>query len=90
MSKPCHSLEEINRQKTEDEILAKRCREIFWQIHPQLIQNYCNWFIYIEPESGDYFLDSDRNAARQQARKKYPAAKLMAMCINETGAVGKI
>ncbi|MGD1701780.1 hypothetical protein [Dapis sp. BLCC M229] len=88
--RPRLSPEEIARQKAENEAFANRCREIFWQVYPDLVKEHYDWFIYIEPDSGDYFLDSDRDVARQKAKQKYPSALLMAMCVNETGAVGKI
>ncbi|GGA29670.1 hypothetical protein [Okeania sp. KiyG1] len=88
--RPPLSPEEIARRKAEKEAFADRCREIFWRVYPDLVKEHYDWFIYIEPDSGDYFLDSDRDVARQKAKQKYPGAVLMAMCVNETGAVGKI
>ncbi|MDY7007312.1 MAG: hypothetical protein SWX82_26130 [Cyanobacteriota bacterium] len=88
--RPRISPEERARRKAEKEAFASRCREIFWRVYPNLVKEYYDWFIYIEPDSGDYFLDRDRDIARQKARQKYPTGLLMAMCVNETGAVGKI
>ncbi len=88
--RPPLSPEERARRKAEDEAFARRCREIFWRVYPDLVKEHYDWFIYIEPDSGDYFLDRDRDVARQKAKQKYPGALLMAMCVNETGAVGKI
>ncbi|NEQ35244.1 MAG: hypothetical protein F6K40_02540 [Okeania sp. SIO3I5] len=88
--RPPLSPEEIDRRKAENEAFASRCREIFWRVYPDLVKEHYDWFIYIEPDSGDYFLDRDRDVARQKAQQKYPSALLMAMCVNETGAVGKI
>jgi hypothetical protein len=88
--RPPLSPEEIVRREAENEAFARRCREIFWQVYPELVKEHYNWFIYIEPDSGEYFLDRDRDVARQKAKQKYPTALLMAMCVNETGAVGKI
>ncbi|MGK7923319.1 MAG: hypothetical protein AB4080_25300 [Trichodesmium sp.] len=88
--RPPLSPEEIARRKAEKEAFGRRCREIFWRVYPDLVKEHYDWYIYIEPDSGDYFLDSDRDVARQKAKQKYPGALLMAMCVNETGAVGKI
>lgn len=88
--RPRISSEEIAKRKTEREIFAQRCREIFQRVYPELIQKYYDWFIYIEPNSGQYFIDPERTLARQKAKEKYPTAVLMAMCLNETGTVGKI
>lgn len=88
--RPRLSLEEIAKRKSDREIFAQRCREIFQRVNPELVQKYYDWFIYIEPNSGQYFIDSERTSARQKAKEKYPTAVLMAMCLNETGTVGKI
>jgi hypothetical protein len=88
--RPRLSPEEIAKRKSDREIFAQRCREIFQQIYPELVQKYYNWYIYIEPNSRQYFIASERSLARQKAKEKYPTAVLMAMCLNETGTVGKI
>jgi len=88
--RPRFSSEEITKRQTEQEIFAQRCREIFRRVYPELVQKYHDWFIYIEPNSGEYFIDSERTLARKKAKEKYPKAVLMAMCLNETGTVGKI
>jgi hypothetical protein len=81
---------ELAKRKAEDETFAQRCREIFKRVQPELIANHYDWFIHIEPDSGDYFIDPDEETSFQKARQKYPTAKLMAMRINETGACGRI
>ncbi|MCL1475449.1 hypothetical protein LAY57_33045 [Argonema antarcticum A004/B2] len=81
---------EIARRKAEDEAFGKRCREIFNRVYPELVKDCYDWFILIEPDSGDYFIDPDREIARQEAKKKHPTAVLMAMRLNETGTCGRI
>lgn len=88
--RPRLSSEEVAQRKAKRETFARRCREIFWRVYPELVRGHYDWFIYIEPDSGDYFLDRDRDVARQKAKQKYPSALLMAMRVNETGTVGKI
>jgi hypothetical protein len=44
----------------------------------------------IEPESGDYFIDTDETVAEQKARQKYPNGMLGTFRLNETGACGLI
>ncbi|HEY9797214.1 MAG TPA: hypothetical protein V6D30_16345 [Leptolyngbyaceae cyanobacterium] len=84
------SPEEKARRKTEDEVCYRRCRMIFEQVQPELIKEHYDWFIVIEPESGDYFIDPDKTVARQKARAKYPHAKRLIMRLNETGTCGRI
>ena len=52
-----------------------------------LLNKHYDWFIDIEPDRGDYFIDRDRDVARQKAKQKYPAALSIVMCVNETGFV---
>ncbi|MEM6753726.1 MAG: hypothetical protein AAF630_12210 [Cyanobacteria bacterium P01_C01_bin.38] len=88
--RPQLSEEEKNRLEAEKEAFSQRCREIFERVSPELIKNHYNWYIHIEPNSGEYFIDSDEEVSFQKAKGKYPNAVLMAMRLNETGAVGRI
>lgn len=82
--------EEKARLKAENEEFFQSCREIFERVSPELIKNHYNWYIHIEPNSGEYFIDSDEEISFQKAKDKHPNAVLMAMRLNETGAVGRI
>jgi hypothetical protein len=88
--RPPLSPEEKARRKAEDEAFDRRCEEIFQRVYPELVAEHYNWFIHIEPDSGDYFIDSDEEISFQKARQKHPKAKLMAMRLNETGTCGRI
>lgn len=50
----------------------KRSRLILDALRPKLIQNYSGWYIAIEPDSGDYFMDASKAVAQHKARHKYP------------------
>lgn len=84
------SPEEKARRKAEDEVFYQRCCVIFERVQPELIKEHYDWFIVIEPESGDYFIDPDEKVARQKAREKHPNTKRLIMQINETGTCGRI
>jgi hypothetical protein len=84
------SPEEKARCQTEDELFSQRCRMIFDKVKPELIQDHYDWFIVIEPESGDYFIEPDENFARQKAREQFGDTMRLMMRINETGTCGKI
>ncbi|MFE1745785.1 hypothetical protein [Coleofasciculus sp. H7-2] len=88
--RPPLSSEEIARRKAEDEVFVQRCREIFNKVYPELVAAHYNWFIHIEPESGDYFIDPDEIVSFQKAKQKHPTAVLMAMRLNKTGTCGRI
>lgn len=81
---------EQSQWKAEREAFKERCQLIFTQVQPQLIKTHYNWFIAIEPESGEYFLHEDVLLVAKQARDKYLDAKLQVFRINETGACGRI
>ncbi len=81
---------ELAKRKAEDEAFAQRCRAIFRLVSPELIKEHYDWFILIEPDSEDYFIDPDHKSAFQKARQKHPTAQFMAMRLNETGTCGRI
>lgn len=82
--------EELARQKAEREAFHKRCRAIFERVRPELLDKCYGWYIAIEPDSGDYFIDADKEAASLKARQKHSNAIHCMFCLNETGATGRI
>ncbi len=89
-NKPRLSKEQIAQRKAESHAFAERCRAIFNRVAPQLMADHYDWSIHIEPDSGDYFIDPDSEICYQKARLQHPTKKLMEMCLNETGACGRI
>jgi len=89
-SHPPLSPGEITRRKAEGEVFAQHCRAIFDQVYPELVKEHYDWFIHIEPDSGDYFIDPDEEICFQKIRQKHPNARIMAMRLNETGTCGRI
>ena len=80
----------IRSQRQE---LAKRCRQIFEQICPQLILTHYNWFIAIDAETGNYLLDAQFEKLIQKVKFSYPAngqVKLTIFRLNEKGYCGLI
>jgi hypothetical protein len=84
------SPEEKVRLKAEDEVFYNRCRNIFDRVQPELIKDHYNWFIVIEPDSGDYFIDLDEEVVMAEAERKHPDKMRLIMRVNETGACGRI
>ncbi|MDF5727302.1 MAG: hypothetical protein PUP92_04505 [Rhizonema sp. PD38] len=82
--------EELARREAEKNARVKRYQEIFAQVYPQLVQDHYNWFIIIEPNTGDYFIDLNEEVAVQKARHQYPNGMIGIMRINETGTCGRI
>jgi hypothetical protein len=84
------SPEELARRKAEDEIFHQRCRAIFECVRPELIAEHYGWYIAVEPDSGDYFVDQNKEVASKKAREKHPNTVHCMFCLNETGATGRI
>jgi len=68
----------------------KRCKVIFDRLKPQLIDTHYNWYMAVEPDSGEYFIDKDDLEATKMCRQKHPNAILYLFRINNTGACGSI
>ena len=84
------SPEKIAQHKAEREARYQLCRTVFDRVKPGLIERHYNWFIIIEPNSGDYFVDANQELAVEKARQKYPTSRVGVFRLNETGACGKI
>ncbi|MBD2299531.1 hypothetical protein [Nostoc sp. FACHB-190] len=84
------SPEELARRKAEDEAFYQHCRAIFERVRPELIKEHYGWYIAIEPNSGDYFIDIDKEMASQKSRQQHPQAIHFMFCLNETGTTGRI
>lgn len=76
--------------KAERQAFKDRCQSIFEQVQPQLIKTHYNWYMAVEPESGEYFVDRDALVVADKAHQKYPNTKLHVFRINETGVCGTI
>ena len=82
--------EELARREAERNARGEKARLVFNRVRPELINDHYNWFIVIEPNSGDYFIDQDQEVASKMAREKYPHLIHHIYGINETGVSGRI
>ena len=76
--------------KAKQQAFYQRCKPIFDRLQPELIKTHYNWYIAVEPDSGDYFLDKDEIVVMQMSRQKYPTSPFYLFRINETGVSGSI
>lgn len=76
--------------KAEHKAFYQRCKPVFDRVQPELIKTHYNWYMAVEPESGEYFLGEDALMVAQKAHEKYPNARLHVFRINETGVCGRI
>jgi hypothetical protein len=82
--------EQKNQYRNNLEKHHQRCREIFVRLQPELIKNHYNWFMAVDSESGDYFIDKDEEVVTQMCLQKYPNSTPFIFIINETGVAGRI
>ncbi|MGH2415791.1 MAG: hypothetical protein ACRDEA_19295 [Microcystaceae cyanobacterium] len=84
------SEEEKAKRRAEQKARYDCCYPIFEKLRPELLKDYYNWYLTIEPETGEYFLARDHLSNLKKARQKYPNSIFYTFCINETGACGRI
>ncbi|BAZ30583.1 hypothetical protein NIES4074_30440 [Cylindrospermum sp. NIES-4074] len=82
--------EQKNLYISELENHHQRCRVIFERLQPELIKTHHNWFMAVDAESGDYFINQDEEVVTQMCVEKYPKAIPFIFVINETGVAGRI
>ena len=82
--------EKIARRQAERKARYHRCKQVFDKIQPELLETHYNWFLAIESNSGEYFIDKNADVARKKLRQKHPDAIPVLSKINETGACGTI
>jgi hypothetical protein len=78
------------QRNAEQHARWERCYPVFEKLRSELIQNHYNWYLTIEPETGEYFLACNSLVNLKKARQKYPHSIFCTFCINETGVSGKI
>lgn len=83
--------EQIATKRAEREDFYQRSKEIFDSVKREYIDTQYGWYMVVEPDSGDYFVDQDEEAVMQQARVMHPdTVRLFLFRINETGVSGTI
>ncbi|MFM7407125.1 MAG: hypothetical protein ACKO3K_10795 [Cuspidothrix sp.] len=82
--------EELAKREAERNARGEKARFVFNRVRLELINDHYNWFMVIEPNSGDYFIDVDIEIAEKKARQKYPNGWIITFRINETGACDRI
>ena len=73
--------------KSANPEFIKRSRQFYNRLCPELIKDYSGWYIAIEPDSSDYFLNANKAVAQQLARQKYPERLICTFQLIATGVV---
>jgi hypothetical protein len=83
---------ELANHRANRNELGERCRVVFEKIRPQLIKNYENWLIAIEPETEHYLIAPQLDELVKQIKQYYPnnEVKLTIFKLNQVGSCGKI
>ncbi|WP_449420460.1 hypothetical protein [Phormidium nigroviride] len=76
--------------RAELEDIYQRCKIVFDRLQPELIKTHYNWYMAVEPDSGDYFIANDDELVTKMAKEKHSHAKIHVFRINETGVCGTI
>ncbi len=84
------SPEKKAKSRLEQEAFYQRCKPIFERVKSELMETCYNWYLTVEPETGDYFLAEDELTAINMSRQKHPNAPFYLFRINETGVSGSI
>ncbi|HBE16174.1 MAG TPA: hypothetical protein DEG17_23380 [Cyanobacteria bacterium UBA11149] len=84
------SPEKIAQWKAQQEAIHQRCKLVFDRLKPELIETHYNWYIAIDPETGDYAIDRDIEVATQMSRQKHPEGIPFLFRINQSGVCGTI
>ena len=83
--------EEKAKRYKADEEFYRRCKAIFDRELPHYILTHYGWYMVVEPDSGDYFIDRDEEVVMQKARTIHPGTvPLFFFRINETGLSGSV
>ena len=78
------------KQDSESEMLYQRARKFFNQLRPQLINQYFNWYIAINPDTGEYLVEQEYLKLFERLRQQKEKGKMVIFRLNETGVCGRI
>ncbi len=81
------------RERQQRDILAHKCRVIFDRIYPQLVTDFYNWHIAIDPDTDteDYLTAPTFTEIADKIKAAYPqpaTVRLTIFRLNETGTCG--
>jgi len=82
--------DEIARRKAERAEFGTRCQVVFEKLRPQLIDQYYNWFIAINPDSEEYLIDPSFLGIFEKIKESNMSGRGTIFRLNETGVCGKI
>lgn len=84
------SLEEKAKLKAESQARWQRCRPIFERVRDELMATHYNWYIIIDADSGEYFIEKEQITAFQKLLANPPHKLMVVRRLNETGVCGSI
>lgn len=82
--------EQIEQEQAKLRTFQERCQPIFEKVKPEFIKTHYNWYLAVEPDSGEYFIAETDLEVGEKAHNKYPNARIFVFRINQTGACGTI
>ncbi len=78
------------KRANERKVFHDRCSLIFDRVKAELMEAHHNWFVAIEPDSGDVIIDRDLEVASLKCKERHPSKLHYTFRINESGTCGTI
>lgn len=78
------------KQDSESEIRYQKALIIFNQLYPQLINRCFNWYLAINSDTNEYFLEQEYLKLFERLRQQPQKGKMVIFRVNETGICGRI
>ncbi|MDZ7957029.1 MAG: hypothetical protein RMY34_03825 [Aulosira sp. DedQUE10] len=84
--------EVIRCERESQKALREKCRPRFERLRSGLIETYPNWFIAIDPNSEEYFLDPTLRGITQKISQATHTDNTVRMIfrLNDTGICGRL
>ncbi|MBW4599819.1 MAG: hypothetical protein KME29_09435 [Calothrix sp. FI2-JRJ7] len=82
--------EQKAQSEARREAFYQRCKPTFDRVKAEFIETHYNWYVTVEPDSEEYFIDKDLQTAWQKCHDKHPGKLHHTFRINESGVCGTI
>lgn len=77
-------------ENAKSEQRYQKAKAIFNQLLPNLIEQYYNWYLVINPDTEEYFIEQEYLQVFTRLRQQPEKGKMVIFCLNETAICGQI
>jgi hypothetical protein len=78
------------KQDLKSEERYQKAKIIFNNLYPELINEYYNWYLAINPDNNDYFFEREYLKLFEKLQQQKEKGKMVIFRLNETGVCGRI